>query len=79
MQSHLNVGFGSDITIADLAKAVGSAVGYQGRIIFDSTKPDGPPRKWMNSSRMSKLELKPEVSLDRGLQVAYRSFLENHS
>ena len=79
MQSHLNVGFETDITIADLAKAVSKAVDYQGRIIFDSTKPDGVPRKWMDSSRMNKLGWKPVVSLDRGLQIAYRSFLDNHS
>jgi GDP-L-fucose synthase len=78
MQSHLNVGFGSDITIADLAKAVGRAVDYQGRIIFDSTKPDGAPRKWIDSSRINKLDWKPVTSLDRGLQIAYRSFLDNH-
>jgi GDP-L-fucose synthase len=79
MQSHLNVGFGSDITIADLAKAVSKAVDYQGQIIFDSTKPDGAPRKWLDSSRMNKLDWKPVVSLDRGLQIAYRSFLNNNS
>jgi GDP-L-fucose synthase len=79
MQSHLNVGFGSDITIADLAKAVSKAVDYQGQIIFDSTKPDGAPRKWLDSSRMNKLGWQPVVSLERGLQIAYRSFLDNHS
>ena len=79
MQSHLNVGFGSDITIADLAKAVSKAVDYQGQIIFDSTKPDGAPRKWMDSSRMNKLDWKPVVSLDCGLQIAYKSFLDNYS
>jgi GDP-L-fucose synthase len=79
MQSHLNVGFGSDVTIAELAKAVGGAVGFQGRIIFDSTKPDGAPRKWMDSSRLNQLGWRPEVELNRGLQLAYRSFLDNHS
>jgi GDP-L-fucose synthase len=79
MQCHLNVGFGSDITIADLAKAVSKAVDYQGQIIFDSTKPDGAPRKWLDSSRMNKLGWQPVVSLERGLQIAYRSFLDNHS
>lgn len=79
MQSHLNVGFGSDITIADLAKVVSKVVDYQGQIFFDSTKPDGAPRKWMDSSRMNKLDWKPVVSLDRGLQIAYRSFLNNNS
>jgi len=45
MQSHINVGFGSDITIAELASEVAKAVGYQGAIVFDPTKPDGAPRK----------------------------------
>jgi GDP-L-fucose synthase len=79
MQNYLNVGFGSDVTIAQLAKAVSSAVGYQGQIIFDSTKPDGAPRKWMDSSRLNQLGWKPEVELDRGLQLAYRSFLDKLS
>ena len=79
MQSHLNVGFGSDVTIAELAKAVGNAVGYQGQINFDSTKLDGTPRKWMDSSRLNQLGWRPKVELDHGLQLAYRSFLDNHS
>ena len=49
MQSHINVGYGKDVTIAELADAVAQAVGYQGEILFDPTKPDGTPRKWMAS------------------------------
>ena len=64
MQSHINVGFGSDVTIAELAKAVGAAVGYQGKIGFDSTKPDGAPRKWMDSSRLNQLGWKAQVNLE---------------
>ena len=75
MQSHLNVGFGSDVTIAELAKAVGLAVGYQGVIVFDPTKPDGAPRKWMDSGRLNRLGWQARVSLDEGLDVAYREFL----
>jgi GDP-L-fucose synthase len=71
MQSHINVGYGSDITIAELAKAVGEAVGYQGKIIFDSTKPDGAPRKWMDSSKLNKLGWQPKVGLEQGLLLAY--------
>jgi GDP-L-fucose synthase len=71
MQSHLNVGFGSDVTIADLAAAVGTAVGYQGRISFDSARPDGSPRKWMDSSRLNKLGWVPKVTLTEGLSKAY--------
>ena len=75
MQSHINVGFGSDVTIAELAKAVGAAVGYQGKIGFDSTKPDGAPRKWMDSSRLNQLGWKAQVNLEQGLERAYNDFI----
>lgn len=75
--SHINVGFGSDITIAELAQAVASAVGYEGRISFDTSKPDGTPRKWMSSERLRSLGWRPTVSLDEGLRLAYRDFLNS--
>lgn len=74
MQSHINVGFGSDITIAELAKAVSAAVGYQGAISFDVTKPDGAPRKWMDSSRLNKLGWKAHVDIGSGLRSTYEQF-----
>ena len=77
MQSYLNVGFGSDVTIAELAKAVSDTVNYQGKICFDSTKPDGTPRKLMDSSKLNKLGWNPSVSLANGLAHAYQSFLES--
>ena len=75
MQSHINVGFGSDVTIAELAKAVGDAVGYEGKIGFDITKPDGSPRKWMDSSRLNNLGWHAKIPLAQGLQEAYQEFL----
>ena len=75
MQSHLNVGFGSDVTIAQLANAVGAAVGYQGKISFDSSKPDGAPRKWMDSARLNNLGWSPKMELALGLRFAYQSYL----
>ena len=75
MLSHINVGFGSDVTIAELAQAVGQAVGYQGAIEFDSTKPDGAPRKWMDSSRLNALGWQAKVNLERGLSLAYQNFV----
>ena len=75
MQSHLNVGYGSDVAIADLAKAVSEAVGYSGKISFDSTKPDGSPRKWMDSGRLNQLGWQPTVNLAQGLAKAYQGFL----
>ena len=78
MQSHLNVGFGSDVTIAQLAKAVGIAVGYQGKISFDSSKPDGSPRKWMDSAKLNKLGWTATMALDHGLSLAYQEFLSRN-
>ena len=71
MQSHINVGFGGDISIAELAKAVGQTVGYTGRIGFDASRPDGAPRKWMDSSRLKALGWHPQVALSAGLKLAY--------
>lgn len=79
MQSHINVGYGSDVTIAELAKAVGEVVGYQGQIVFDSTKPDGAPRKWMDSSRLNQLGWRAKVDLSVGLKQAYEDFLKNYT
>ena len=75
MLSHINVGFGSDVTIAELARAVGQTVGYQGTIEFDSSKPDGAPRKWMDSSRLNALGWQAKVRLEDGLLLAYQNFV----
>jgi len=75
MQSHINVGFGSDITIAELASAVAKATGYLGKISFDLSKPDGSPRKWMDSSRLNRLGWQPSMDLEAGLKMAYKDFL----
>jgi GDP-L-fucose synthase len=74
MQSQINVGFGSDITIAELAKAVSNATGYQGNIDFDLSQPDGSPRKLMDSSRLNALGWQPKVDLTQGLALAYQDF-----
>jgi len=79
MQSHINVGFGSDVTIAELAKVVGAAVGYQGKISFDATKPDGAPRKWMDSDRLNKMGWSAKVALGDGLLIAYSEFQKSNS
>jgi GDP-L-fucose synthase len=76
MQSHINVGFGSDVTIAELATAVGQAVGYEGAISFDTTKPDGTLRKWMDSSKLNKLGWRPQVVLEVGLERTYKELLK---
>ena len=78
MQSHINVGFGSDVTINELAIAVAKATGYQGKINFDPSKPDGAPRKWMDSAKLNKLGWSAQVGLEQGLKQAYVDFLKNN-
>ncbi len=78
MQSHINVGFGSDVTINELAHAVARATGYQGNIGFDFTKPDGSPRKLMDSLRLNKMGWHPKVVLEEGLAIAYHEFLQGN-
>ncbi len=75
MLSHINVGTGEDITIADLAKRIARVVGYEGRIEQDPSKPDGSPRKLMDVGRIKALGWKPRVGLEEGLAIAYRDFL----
>jgi GDP-L-fucose synthase len=75
MQSHINVGSGSDVTIAEVAKTIAKTVGYEGDIAFDTSKPDGPPRKWMDSSRLNALGWKAKVDLHQGLEAAYQDFV----
>jgi len=77
MQSHINVGFGSDITIHELAHAVRQAVGFTGNIRFDVTQPDGAPRKWMDSTRINSLGWSPQTGLATGLSLAYGDFVKN--
>jgi GDP-L-fucose synthase len=76
MQSHINVGYGDDITIAELAKLVAQAVGYTGELVQDITKPDGAPRKLMNSERLANLAWRARTPLTTGLQLAYADFLK---
>lgn len=74
MQSHINVGYGQDISIRELALLVSKTVDYQGRIVFDSSKPDGAPRKLMDSHRLNVLGWRPTVGLEDGLAMAYADF-----
>jgi GDP-L-fucose synthase len=79
MQSHLNVGFGHDVTIAQLATAIAKVIGYTGTIKFDAAKPDGAPRKWMSSERLQQLGWSAHVDLEEGLQYAYDEFCKTRS
>jgi GDP-L-fucose synthase len=75
MQSHINVGSGADVTIAEVAQAIAQTAGFTGKIEFDTSKPDGAPRKWMDSSRLNALGWQAKVGLREGLAVAYQNFL----
>lgn len=77
MLSHINVGYGDDVTIRELAMAVGETVRYAGTITFDTSKPDGTPRKWMDSKRLRDLGWAPTVDLREGLKRAYADFLKH--
>lgn len=74
MQSHINVGSGSDVTIGALAELIGQVVGYHGKLAFDTTKPDGTPRKWLDSSKLQSLGWRPGVALRAGLVRTYEDF-----
>jgi len=75
MLSHVNVGTGDDITIRELAESVGKVIGYQGRIEFDPSKPDGTPKKQLDVSRLHALGCQASVKLEEGLARAYKCFL----
>jgi len=77
MQSHINVGFGGDVTIKELTGLIAKVVGYQGQIVFDATKPDGAPRKWMDSSRLAKLGWSASTTLEQGLIKTYPEFIKS--
>jgi GDP-L-fucose synthase len=79
MLSHINVGFGDDVTIRELALTVGETVGYGGSITFDTSKPDGTLRKWMDSQRLRDLGWQPTVDLREGLKRAYEDFLKHNT
>ena len=71
-----NVGFGTDLTIKELAELVQKIVGHQGEIIWDTTKPDGTPKKLMDSSKLRKLGWEQKINLEEGIQITYNWFLE---
>ncbi|MCI1004451.1 GDP-L-fucose synthase [Herbaspirillum sp. C7C8] len=79
MLSHINVGYGSDVSIRELATLVAQTVGYTGELRFDASKPDGTPRKLMDSSRLSSLGWNAKIDLRQGLNITYREFLKVYS
>ena len=79
MLSHINIGYGSDVSIAELALLVAKVAGFTGRMTFDTTKSDGAPRKLMDVSRLAALGWKPTIPLEQGVASAYKWFIDNHS
>ena len=77
MCSHINVGVGEDVSIGELAELIGSVIGYQGEIHFDTSKPDGTPRKLLDVSRLRDLGWQSRIGLRRGLEETYAWFLEH--
>lgn len=71
----VNIGFGQDITVHDLAMLIKKYVGYDGRVLFDATRPDGTPRKLLGVSRMNALGWEPQTTLENGLQRTIKEFL----
>ncbi|WP_068858281.1 GDP-L-fucose synthase [Perlucidibaca aquatica] len=77
MLSHINVGTGTDVTIRELAETIAAVTGFSGRLVFDTSKPDGTPRKLMDVSRLADMGWRARVQLRDGLQDAYDWFLDN--
>ena len=75
--NHLNIGTGTDITIAELAAVIAEITGFEGEIVYDTSKPDGAPRKLLDVSRVSELGWKAQIPLREGIEVTYHWFLEN--
>jgi GDP-L-fucose synthase len=73
-ENFINIGVGSDVTIRELSELVGDIVGYRGKIAWDTSRPDGTPRKLLDSSRLTALGWKPQIDLATGIRLAYEAF-----
>jgi GDP-L-fucose synthase len=78
MLSHINVGYGDDVSILEAAQLIAQTVGYQGQVETDPSKPDGTPRKLMDSTRLNALGWQAKVDLQAGLALVYKDFLSSH-
>ena len=76
MCSHINIGGGDDLTIKNLAKIIKKIIGYNGKIIFDKTKPDGNPRKFLDNKQIIRMGFKLQISLIDGLKKTYKDFIK---
>src|SRR5207249_4953647 len=76
-EQFINVGYGSDLPVRELAELVKRIVGFRGEIVWDTSKPDGTPRKLMDSSRLFAMGWRPQVDLEAGIRLAYEDFLDS--
>ena len=76
MCNHINVGYGEDINIKELAMTISKIINFKGKIEFDLSKPDGTPRKLLESSKLRSLGWKPSISLEDGLKMAYLDYVK---
>jgi len=74
----INIGIGEDMEILEIARGIAKVVGYTGEIETDPTKPDGTPRKLVDTTKLTKLGWKPKTDFERGLKITYNWFLENY-
>ena len=75
MLSHINVGFGEDISIRELPQLVAGVVGFEGDVVFDTERPDGAPQKLLDSTRLNSLGWRPQVGLEEGLRLTYAEYI----
>ena len=76
--SHINIGSGEDLSIAELADMIAKVVDFKGEIRYDITKPDGTARKLLDITRLNNLGWKPSLTLQEGIKNSYEWYLENH-
>ncbi len=76
VQAHINIGSGKEISIRELAERVKGVVGFKNRLFFDASKPDGTPRKLMDSTRLRKLGWEPKIEFEKGIELAYKDFYD---
>jgi GDP-L-fucose synthase len=77
--THINVGLGRDVSIRELAFLIKRIVGFTGQVVFDTTKPDGTPRKLLDVSKLTAMGWVAKISLEEGLEATYRWFVENQN
>ena len=74
-EQFINIGSGNEVTVRQLTETVSRVVGFGGSVVWDSTKPDGMPRKYLDSSRLFALGWRPQTDLETGIRLAYEDFL----